>query len=180
MTQVKDVLTFWFEELSSKDWFNKNLDLDREMRRRFSEVHAKGACGELYTWRQEPEGRLAEIIVLDQFSRNIFRGTPAAFAYDAIALVLAQEALTHKTLELLPSQQKPFLIMPFMHSESLEIHKVAVELFSLPGLEKNLDFELRHKRIIEQFGRYPHRNKILGRESTEAERVFLEQPGSSF
>jgi uncharacterized protein (DUF924 family) len=126
------------------------------------------------------EGRLAEIIVLDQFSRNMFRDTPAAFAQDALALVLAQEAVFSGADKLLSETQCSFLYMPFMHSESLVIHELAVELFSKPGLEGNLDFEMRHKVIIEKFGRYPHRNNILQRESTEEEMEFLKLPGSGF
>jgi len=118
--------------------------------------------------------------VLDQFSRNIYRDTLYAYAFDSLALVLAQEAIrTAVNFELTP-QQKAFLYMPFMHSESPQIHRRAVELFKEPGLEKNLAFELRHKAIIDRFGRYPHRNAILGRASNAEELAFLDLPGSSF
>jgi uncharacterized protein (DUF924 family) len=126
------------------------------------------------------KGRLAEIIILDQFSRNIFRDTPQAFANDPLALALAQEALAVDADKALSPTERSFLYLPFMHSESAEIHKVAVMLYGLPGLEDNLDFELKHQTIIIRFGRYPHRNKILGRESTAEEIEFLKEPGSGF
>ena len=118
--------------------------------------------------------------MLDQFSRNVYRNTPKAFAQDPLALALAQEAIAlGKDVELSPTQQS-FLYMPFMHSESLLIHERAVELFKAPGMENNYEFEIKHKVIIDRFGRYPHRNEILGRESTAEEIEFLTQPGSSF
>ncbi len=123
---------------------------------------------------------MAEIIVLDQFSRNIFRDKPEAFASDALALALAQEAIAAKADEQLKPIERSFLYMPFMHSESLAIHEVAVGLFENNGIASNYDFEIKHKTIIERFGRYPHRNSILGRESTPEEIEFLTQPGSSF
>ena len=118
--------------------------------------------------------------MLDQFSRNMFRDTAQAFATDALALVLAQEAVAAAADQQLPVQQRVFFYMPYMHSESLRIHDEALTLFSQPGLESNLDFEHRHRTILERFGRYPHRNAILGRDSSAAETAFLTQPGSSF
>jgi uncharacterized protein (DUF924 family) len=124
--------------------------------------------------------RLAEIIVLDQFSRNMYRDTPQSFAYDVIALVLAQEAVAQGAHRELALPKRSFVLMPYMHSESLLVHEQAMQLFDQPGLEDDLDFERRHKSIIERFGRYPHRNAILGRTSTAEELEFLKQPGSSF
>jgi uncharacterized protein (DUF924 family) len=177
---MNEVLKFWFEEIDSKKWFVKDLAFDQEIKERFSSTHKKAIQGELYTWRESALGRLAEIILLDQFSRNMFRDTAKAFAYDTIALVLAQEAINLKLDQDLKPVEKSFLYMPFMHSESLHIHEKAVELFSAPGLEYNLEFEHKHKVIIEKFGRYPHRNEILGRESTPEEIEFLKGPNSSF
>lgn len=125
-------------------------------------------------------GRLAEIIVLDQFSRNIHRGQARAFACDPLALALAQTAVAVKADRELEVGRRAFLYMPYMHSESPAIHVLAVSLFGQPGLEGNLDFELRHKEIIDRYGRYPHRNAILGRPSTTEEMDFLKTPGSSF
>ena len=133
--------------------------------------------GELYSWRNTPQGRLAEIIVLDQFSRNNYRDTPMSFASDTLALVLAQEAISVKAEQSLNDNMRSFLYMPFMHSESEVIHTVATSLFKT---QDNYNFELRHKEIIDRFGRYPHRNAILGRVSSSEEIEFLQQPGSSF
>lgn len=180
MPSADDIIRFWFEEITPEAWFKKDLDFDRQVRERFLDVYRAGAAGELFPWRQTATGRLAEIIALDQFPRNIFRDTPQAFATDGMALVLAQEAVAAGTLDALDTPAQPFLIMPYMHSESALVHERSVNLFSRPGLEKNLDFEIRHKAIIDRFGRYPHRNAILGRQSTAAEMAFLEEPGSSF
>jgi uncharacterized protein (DUF924 family) len=135
---------------------------------------------ELFAWRKEPKGRLAEIIVLDQFSRNVFRNTPAAFAQDSMALVLAQEAVEAGVQESLSEVERGFLLMPFMHSESQRIHLVAERLFRELASPHSYEYELRHKTIIDRFGRYPHRNAILGRASSAEEIEFLKQPGSSF
>lgn len=175
-----DILDFWFAEIDPALWFRKDNDFDELIRQRFSAVHAAAAAGELFAWRDTASGRLAEIIVLDQFSRNLFRDDARAFACDEVALVLAQEAVRTGALDVLEPRQQAFLIMPYMHSESARIHAEAVNLFDRPGLENNLDFEHRHKDIIDRFGRYPHRNAILGRTSTAEEEAFLLEPGSSF
>lgn len=174
------ILQFWFRKLDPKAWWQQDEELDQLIASRFGEIHTAASRCELYHWRTDALGRLAEIIVLDQFSRNIYRNQPQAFAQDAQALVLAQEAISLKTEANLDNDQKVFLFLPFMHSESTEIHRIAVDLYSAPGLEHNLNFELKHKAIIDRFGRYPHRNQILGRPSTDAELQFLEAPGSSF
>ena len=174
------VLDFWFKEITPAKWWKKDPEFDQLISERFGKIHRQANQGELYAWRTTPEGRLAEIIVLDQFSRNIYRDSPKAFASDALALVLAQEAITHKADQHLAKHMLSFLYMPFMHSESLEIHQVATSLFKEADLTDNYNFELKHKAIIEQFGRYPHRNSVLGRSSTADEIEFLKQPGSSF
>lgn len=176
----EEILGFWFEEIEPSKWWKKDEDFDRSLIQRFSGIHAQAARCELFDWRAIPRGRLAEIIVLDQFSRNMFRGSPLAFANDALALALAQEAVSAGADEALSPVQRSFLYMPYMHSESLKIHDVAVDLFRRNGIKGNLDFEIKHKSIIERFGRYPHRNSILGRASTEDEIEFLKQPGSGF
>ena len=174
------ILRFWFEEIEPAQWWKADPAFDQVVRERFAAVHRAAAHGELSAWRVQPAGRLAEVIVLDQFSRNMYRGTPLAFAYDAVALVLAQEAVAGGHDVALPPEQRVFLYLPYMHSESAVIHEAAVGLFEALGLPSNLDFELRHKAIIDRFGRYPHRNAILGRPSTDEELEFLETPGSSF
>lgn len=178
--QAQDILTFWFQELDAARRFAKDAALDAAMRARFGATLQAAARAELFGWRTSASGRLAEIIVLDQFSRNIYRDTPQAFAQDAQALTLAQELVASGLAATLAPPQRAFAYMPYMHSESLLIHAQAVALFSQPGLEGNLDYELKHQAIIERFGRFPHRNAILGRTSTPLELAFLQQPGSSF
>ena len=175
-----DVIQFWFEDIEPKQRFIKDLEFDELLRTKFGETHHLATQGLLYAWREHPLDALAEIIVLDQFSRNMFRDTPKAFETDTLALVLAQEALRKKFDKELDNSKRSFLYMPFMHSESKEIHDIALFLFDQPGLEDNFNFEVKHKDIIDRFGRYPHRNEILGRESTTEELEFLSQPGSSF
>lgn len=177
----QDILHFWYEELKPKDWFRKSDELDMTITQRFGACHRAVRQGETWEWRATPEGRLAEVIVLDQFSRNIYRDQAAAFAMDSMALVLAQEAVALGEDHKLPSPDHTlFLYMPYMHSESPVIHQQAVVLFEQLGRPDNLKFELKHKEIIDRFGRYPHRNALLGRESTPEEVEFLKQPGSSF
>lgn len=175
-----DILTFWFHELEPAQWWTKDPELDHAMLHRFGPVHGAAARCELAAWRGSPEGRLAEVIVLDQFSRNLYRGLPQAFAQDALALALAQVAVAAGDDAPLSPEQRSFLYMPYMHSESPLIHQEAVRLFTANGISSNLDFEMLHKDIIDRFGRYPHRNAILGRASTSGEIAFLEGPGSSF
>ncbi len=176
----QSVLEFWFEELTPAQWWQKSKALDDEIRRRFGDLHRRACLGELFGWRTRATGRLAEIIVLDQFSRNIYRDRPEAFAADGMALVLAQEAISAGAEQALTAEQRLFLYMPFMHSESLKIHEQALALFERLGLADNLDFEHKHRNIIAHFGRYPHRNAIIGRESSPEELEFLKQPNSGF
>ena len=178
--QAQDILHFWFEELTDKQHFAKDAALDKLIRTRFGPTLDAAARCELFAWRATPEGTLAEIIVLDQFSRNVFRDTARAFAQDSLALALAQGLVASGQDQLLSTAQRRFAYMPYMHSESPLIHAQAVQLFALPGLEDNLAFELRHQVIINRFGRYPHRNAVLGRTSTDEELAFLSEPGSSF
>lgn len=175
-----DVLNFWFNELTPQQWFAKSDALDETIKHRFGATLKAASQGELWQWRESAKGRLAEIIVLDQFSRNVYRDRPASFAQDAMALVLAQEAVALKVDANFNASEKAFLYMPYMHSESALIHQQAVQLFNQSGLETNYNFELKHKEIIDKYGRYPHRNAILGRESSPDELAFLKQPGSSF
>lgn len=176
----REVLKFWFEDSSPKMWWAADPAFDAEIRARFSGLLQQAARCELHGWRDQPRGRLAEIIVLDQFSRNIHRHTPAAFAQDPIALVLAQEAVRLEAHRPLSPDQRSFLLLPFMHSESARIHRLAERLYREFAPAANHQFELKHQAIIERFGRYPHRNAILGRVSTSEEIEFLKQPGSSF
>lgn len=169
---MEEVLKFWFHTLEPSDWYKKSDKLDNRIREKFEPVLLRIAAGETSAWRDVAEGRLAEVIVLDQFSRNMYRGTPASFAYDPLALALAQEAVRSGADKALNDQQRAFLYMPYMHSESLIVHDEAMLLFAdLP----NLDYEIKHKAIIDQFGRYPHRNEILGRTSTAEEIEWMKE-----
>ena len=178
--KYQDILNFWFNTDTQPFWFKKSDAFDQQLHEKFTVIlqHAKQA--ELWTWRENAEGRLAEIIILDQFSRNLYRDQAAAFAQDAQALTLAQEAIRLGLDQQLAPEQRSFLYMPFMHSESKLIHEEALKLFEALSNPINLDFEHRHKVIIDRFGRYPHRNAILGRESTPEEIEFLKQPNSHF
>jgi uncharacterized protein (DUF924 family) len=174
------IINFWFEEIDPKCHWVKDHDFDEQLRISFGPLLEQAKAGELYHWRATPQGRLAEIIVLDQFSRNIYRDTRQAFEADPMALVLAQEAVAFKVDQEINATYVPFLFMPYMHSESVKIHEIAMVLFKREAAQVSLNFEERHKAIIDRFGRYPHRNEILGRSSTADELEFLSEPGSSF
>ena len=185
LAKSSEVLSFWFEELEGKQRFEANDERDEAIRARFGAVHAQASRGELFSWRTTAAGRLAEIVVLDQFSRNICRGHATAFAQDGMALCLAQEVVATAADKALVPSQHMFVYMPYMHSESLAIHDASLPLFEALATEgehfaMTLDFEHRHRVIVERFGRYPHRNAILGRVSTPQEEAFLKEPGSSF
>jgi uncharacterized protein (DUF924 family) len=176
----ESILNFWFKETDPRQWWEVNAAFDALLRERFLTTLEQAAKCELYAWRATPRGRLAEVLVLDQFSRNIHRNTPRAFAQDAMALALAQEAVANDVLAQLQQDERAFLLLPYMHSESALIHVDAEHLFKEWAAEDNYRFELRHKAIIDRFGRYPHRNEILGRVSSVEELEFLQQPGSRF
>jgi len=177
---ARQLLDFWFVEAGPKQWFRKDTAFDRALADRFGALHQRACRCELYPWRSSGGGTLAEILLLDQFSRHIYRDRPQAFAQDSLALILAQHLVARNADKDLPPEQRAFVYMPYMHSESPVIHQEALRLFDQPGLERNLHHERRHWAIIERFGRYPHRNEILGRKSTEEELEFLRQPGSWF
>ena len=176
MVTPQEVLDFWFVECEPTDWFKKSEEFDHEIRTRFLETYEAIVAGETADWRSSAKGRLAEIIVLDQFSRNMFRDDAKAFASDALAVELAKEALSD--WDAFTVQERSFVVMPFMHSESLTVHNWAAKWFDEPGLERRKKYELLHREIIERFGRYPHRNRVLGRTSTPEEEAFLQEyPG---
>ncbi|MEN3145832.1 DUF924 family protein [Neorhizobium sp. IRAMC:178] len=176
----EEVFTFWFRELTRKDWFEKNEALDEAMRRHFAATHLSLARGGLDAWRTSPEDRLAAVIVLDQLSRNLYRGTPLAFATDWLALREARLAIeAGADMAVLP-EQRGFFYLPFEHSETLADQDRSVELFALLGDAEYLDYAERHRTVIREFGRFPHRNALLGRESTAAELEYLAKPGAGF
>jgi uncharacterized protein (DUF924 family) len=178
--QYTDIIQFWFAEIKPASWWKKDAEFDALILRRFAAVHHQASLGLLYQWRDTAEGALAEILVLDQFSRNMYRDKPDAFARDPLALVLAQEAIRRGLDQLVPIPQRAFFYLPFEHSEADSMQEESMRLFALLGDANTLDFAKRHKKIIDRFGRFPHRNAILGRKSTEAEEQFLQEPGSSF
>lgn len=176
----RNVLDFWYNPDNKPFWFQKNKKFDQQIKEKFHEVWLAGSHGLLADWRDTIQGSLAEIIVLDQFSRNLNRDNPSSFAQDGMALILAQEAVKKPEFSALPKDRKQFILMPFMHSESASIHEQALPLFEELGDELTLEFEMKHKAIIDKFGRYPHRNETLNRQSTAEELEFLKQPDSSF
>lgn len=177
---IDEVLKFWFKDIEPSQHWVKDPSFDELIANKFGELHKRAIACELYQWRKTAQGSLAEIIVLDQFSRNIYRDQSAAFDSDPLALALSQRAIESNMDKELTIQECSFLYMPFMHSESPEIHVEAVKLYEKLGTSGSLEFELKHKEIIDRFGRYPHRNNILGRVSTAEEIQFLQQPNSSF
>jgi uncharacterized protein (DUF924 family) len=191
MSQADAILQFWFGKpdeadygKSRKVWFTKNPEFDDEVRSRFLNVHNQAAAGELDDWKTTPQGCLALIILLDQFPRNMFRGQPQAFATDSQALAYARHAVTQGFDKELPKLQRWFVYLPFEHSENLADQRQCVELCEQlgdePEMREAIDYAYRHLRVIERFGRFPHRNQILGRKTTPEEAEFLKQPGSSF
>lgn len=193
-TQAAKVLKFWFGDPQSRDasyrqrrklWFGKDPEFDQAVTARFRPLYNRAVAGTLESWRTTPQAALALVIVLDQFPRNMFRGTPEAFATDNQALWVAKEAIELGYGQFLEPMQRIFLYLPLEHSENLEDQIEAVALFQIlcdtnPELSDTFDYAVRHKDVIEKFGRFPHRNAILGRESTPEEIEFLQQPGSSF
>ncbi|MEO0688266.1 MAG: DUF924 family protein, partial [Cyanobacteria bacterium J06649_11] len=149
-----DILNFWFAQHSYQDWYSGSAIFDQKIKDRFSDVHTQAIKGELYPWRETLEGRLAEIIILDQFSRQLFRESAQAFAYDGMALALAQETVRVGDDIKLTEKQRHFVYLPYMHSESLVIHDEAVQLYTGLDNKDGLDFEHKHRVIIERFGRY--------------------------
>ena len=178
MRSAADVIAFWFEQHGTEDWFGGKPEFDALLAQEFSETHAHVAMGEAYGWRGNVTGRLAEIIVLDQFSRQLYRGAPQAFAQDKMALVLAQEAIAQGLDQQLDPTRRAFFYLPYMHSESLPIHDEAMRLYTALGDPDQLDYETKHRAAIARFGRFPFRNKALGRTSTAEELAYMAEAGT--
>ncbi len=170
---VDEVLSFWFEELGPRDWFAVGTALDETIRRRFASLHDDLAAAVPPVAKTEPRAALAAIIVLDQFSRNMHRGSARAFATDPLALDLSRHAVAQGFDRALTPEGKQFLYMPLMHSESLVDQDRSVEYFGALGVENALRYAEEHREIIGHFGRFPHRNKVLGRRSTSSEEKYL-------
>ena len=172
-----DVIAFWFEELTPEDWFREDVGLDVLIKERFFLLHQSVIANERWMWRESAEGSLAEIIVIDQFSRNLFRNDPEAYAHDDQALALAQVAVEKGFDVEVDERKRPFFYLPYMHSESAVIHEEALKLFGVLTDDTYLRYERAHKDVIDRFGRYPHRNQVLGRKPTAAELQFMENEG---
>jgi len=173
MRTFEDVIKFWFVDHGQEDWFGGKAAFDVKLAAGFADTHAAVARGEAWEWRKTPEGRLAEIIVLDQFSRQLYRKSPLAFVNDAMALTLAQEAVAGGHDRAIELGRRTFIYMPYMHSESLIVHEEAQRLFGDIGNVETLDYEVKHVEVLRRFGRYPRRNEALGRESTPEEIVYM-------
>lgn len=178
------VLHFWFGRGKTprfkRFWFEKSFTTDRKIKERFGRAVEAAKAGKLNFWTRTPRGRLALIILLDQFSRNIYRGTQQSFAADAKALRLTQEALRKHEDRKLHPLERIFLYMPLMHSEKKSHQKLSVALFAKLKMKENLWYAKEHQRVIEKYGRFPHRNTILKRRSTKKELEYLAKPGSGF
>jgi uncharacterized protein (DUF924 family) len=179
MTWIDDVLHFWFEELTPTDWFAGKPELDDRIWDRFGDLRQEMKASPPDPESLDGPGHVAAVIVFDQFSRNMFRRSPEAFATDALALGLARHAVDHDLDLALHPRAQQFLYMPFMHSEDPAMQETSMELFSRIGIPGVVEFAGRHKNVIDRFGRFPHRNKVLKRVSTEAELEFLAAPPSS-
>lgn len=183
MRDIKqEILHFWFEETPPALWFQKNEEFDRQIRDRFLSAYKLAADGVCDPWRDSAEGCLALCVVLDQFPRNMFRGTPEAFATDARALNIARFAVSRGFDQTVPFERRRFMYLPFEHSEDMADQERSVALFkAMEGQDKlAYDYALRHYDVIARYGRFPHRNAILGRKNTPEEEEYLAQPGAGF
>ena len=180
MIEKEEILNFWFKECKPEQWFKKNEDFDKMIKNRFFIAIENALAGKLGNWEESETGCLALIILLDQFTRNVFRDTPQAFAGDKRALALSQLCCDKDYLTNPDIQKRQFMLMPMMHSENLAVQDAALPLFNNYASEKDYEYAEKHREIIVRFGRFPHRNVILGRKSTIEELNFLKKPGSSF
>ena len=177
---ISDVLTFWYEDCTPEDWFKKDSDFDERLRTRFGALHDQACEGLCDDWAETADGALALILLLDQFSRNLHREKQRAFAQDSKALEVARAAIKAGFDEQHTREHRLFFYVPFEHSEILADQEEGIAHFERYGDEKTLEYAIAHRDIIARFGRFPHRNKCLGRPSTPEELAFLETPGSSF
>jgi uncharacterized protein (DUF924 family) len=179
---ISSILNFWFGDPESDTyghfqdfWFQSSAEFDQQIKTQFESVYLEAVAGKLNALSETPEGSLAFVILLDQFPRNMYRGMPQAFASDAMALSVSRDALDKKYDQNLLPTQRVFLYLPFEHSEKIENQDYSVALFEALGDEYTLKYAIEHRDVIVQFGRFPHRNSILGRKSTPDEIKFLEE-----
>ncbi len=176
----EEVSAFWFDEISAEQWFKKDKNFDAMLSQRAGITVSKALNGQIDNWAETPGGATSLVIVLDQFTRNIFRDTPQAFSGDEMALVVSLKSISSDWLNELSGSQKHFLLMPMMHSEDILIQEKSLPLFEMHTNELTYEYAVKHRDIIARFGRFPHRNAILGRPTTPEEFEFLKQPGSTF
>ena len=187
MDRVQEILDFWFLPEEHEDygnpreaWFKKDDGFDAEIRARFLNDFEKAEAGDYLEWTESARGSLALILLFDQFTRNMFRDSPRAFSADGKAREIARHMLFRGFYDELSDVQKQFAALPFEHSEDIEDQKLSLKLFKQLGSDELMDYAKKHYVIIEKFGRFPHRNAQLGRQSTKQEEAFLKEPNSSF
>lgn len=180
MLEIEDILNFWFNECKPEQWFKNDPDFDLMLESRFAVTIDDALAGRLESWEDTEEGCLAIIIVLDQFTRNVFRDTPRAFSGDERALALSKKCCEKGYLSTPDIHKRHFMLMPMVHSEEISVQDAAIPLIKDYTSQVAYEYAVRHRDIIARFGRFPHRNVILGRPSTNKELEFLKQPGSSF
>lgn len=173
--QPKDVLDFWFSAKMRENWFTKSDEIDAEIRDKFLAAYEDARADKFEDWKQQPETALALTILFDQFPRNMFRGSPRSFESDGLARDVATRALDHDFDRNLSTDERQFFYLPFMHSENLSDQKRCLDLYEKLGNEFSLGFARQHHDIVERFGRFPHRNNVLGRETTAEEAEFLKE-----
>ncbi len=178
METPQSIVDFWFSEPVRKRWFDSTPEFDAQLKQRFEGVWEAAARGDLADWEATPEGVLALVIVLDQFPLNMFRGRPESFATEAASRAVAERAIARDFDAQLDDEGKPFLYLPFMHSEALQDQERSVALFAAAGLEASLKWARHHRDIVKRFGRFPHRNAILGRANSAEEQAYLDDPGA--
>lgn len=172
------VLSFWFEESKPAQWFRRDSAFDAICAKRFGAPHKAAANGDLDAWSAKPRTALARILILDQFSRNIYRDKAKAFAFDPLALAAARDAVARRFDFLFPPKSQAFFLMPYMHAEDLAVQEECVQIFKTRQRgAANLPYAIQHRDIVKRFGRFPHRNKVLGRASTPEEIQFLKRGG---
>ena len=180
MKKINKVLNFWFHDSDPKDWFKKDKDFDKHIKNQFVDLIKDAVLGYNNDWKRSLEGSLALIILTDQFTRNVFRGTPRSFSGDVVALDTCLFCLDEFDFSQQTIEKSHFTLIPLMHSENLKIQEMSLPLFRKYTTRKVYQYALKHKNIIAKFGRFPHRNATLGRMSTVTEIKFLKNPGSSF
>lgn len=180
LIKQEEIVNFWFDECTPDQWFKKNPEFDKVIKKRFSVILEFALEGRFDSWSNSETGCLALILLLDQFTRNIFRESPRAFSGDEKALELSFKCIENGYLENGDMQKCKFMLLPMMHSEQISIQNYSLPLFKNLNDENTFNFALKHREIIKRFGRFPHRNSVLGRKSTKEEKEFLKQPGSTF